>query len=436
MHPLRRDAARKIDAVAERTAGSTDESVPAGAATHGASAAAHASAPPASAPHVLAPHRDADVAARARAALDEHWALRSLRRPRRDEIVAAAELRRLGASGEPRPPQPARSGRGTRRKGAATRAEVRASPSADVSDADILHLAGAYDLAGRDALAMLHRLRADADGEAGDAVSERLGARDAEHERTLRAQMAIAAARAFALQITLPVVSEPEGGTTPAADVADVPRGDSDDRADPAAVQHRLLHLATLAEIGHRRGEWLQWLDANPAATAMIATADPSSGSARPMAGDAVTEPSWELRFRALAVGAWIQILRRSGPSGLDDAMAMIARLREERPVAEPTWLAAVDASGEALTGVRARFRLFSLAHLADAAVDTLLFLRHGDAYATRAEIGRAVHRRLQLAREAAAGDVQLDGVLTWLGEAAHHVILRGSPQLEIAIAR
>lgn len=136
---------------------------------------------------------------------------------------------------------------------------------------------------------------------------------------------------------------------------------------------------------------------------------------------------AWDLRFRALVVGAWIQLLRRSGPSGLDDATAMLARLREERLTVEPIWVAAVEEAGDALASVRARFRLFTLAHVADAAVDTLLYLRHGHSHATAPDAERAMQQRLALAREAGAGDVQLDAVLTWLGEAARHVIARGS---------
>jgi hypothetical protein len=141
----------------------------------------------------------------------------------------------------------------------------------------------------------------------------------------------------------------------------------------------------------------------------------------------------WDLRCRSLVVAVWMEVLRRSGPSGLDDAMALLARLREEREAAEGPWLAAVEQAGGEVAAARANFTLFALGHLADAAVDTLLYLRHGSAHVDRRTLERTLRLRLNLAREAAAGDLQWDGLLAWLGEAARLVIARRTPQLEIA---
>lgn len=384
---------------------------------------------------VTAAHLDPDVVARAHAALDEHWALRSLRRSRREEIVAAAERRRDPAATSGDTVDAARSsagGRGTRGKhrGAGSARARTPALSPAVSDADILHLAGAYDLAGRDVLELLRELRRDTAGAGAlDEVSALDGADTAaaEHWQTLRTQLTIVASRAFILQTALPMdeMAVPTVGDAD-RDMAGLVTS-RDDLAAAEALLHRLLHLAALAEIGHRRGDWLRWLDAR----------SPTSGAwldLMTVGASSASESAWELRFRSLVVSAWIQLLRRSGPSGLDDAMAMLAQLREERLVAEASWLAAVEREGDDLALVRARFRLFALSHIADAAVDTLLYLRHGPAHATATVADRAVQLRLNLAREAGAGDVQLDGVLTWLGEAARHVIARGSTQLEIAV--
>ena len=355
--------------------------------------------------------QDPDVVAAADAALGDHWALRSLGPARRARILAAAAARaapadrdvesaatpRADADGAPR----------DRRRRAALRA--RPPPSVDpVSDADTLHLAGAYDLAGRDALAALQALRPD-DPAASD------GAAASADWWTLEAQATVAAARTFSLLAALPL--------EPAEADPDAPAYDAD-----AAVLHRLLHLAALAEVGGCRAEWLRWLDRHAAA---LARRLPAPASAR-IASDDV---AWDVRLRALVVGAWIELLRRSGPSGLDDAAALLAGAREARDAREVAWLREIAVMQGELAAVRARFRLFALAHVGDAAVDTLLYLRHSTRHASAEAANRAVRRRLQLAREAGAGDVPLDGVLTWLREAARRVVARGSPQLEIAVA-
>ena len=383
-----------------RWTGSDDDSTPTGRAPAGALASA------------VAEPADAELLRAAEAALDEHWALHSLRRPRRAEILAAAEARHAALTGRPAPaplfpPLPAD------RAAPARRGRFAPAP-ARVADADVVHLAGAYDLAGRDAILRLEAgRRAAAPGDDGAPAGRSA------------AELTLAASRAYALQAVLPLHG-PAGAAT-----GSPPDGS---RGEDEGVLHRLLLLAALAEVGQRRADWLRWLDqcahelaARPALRPVAAPHDASHDAATP-------DPAlpWELRCRSLVVGVWIEVLRRSGPSGLDDAMALLARLREERESAEPAWLAEVARTGGEAAAVRANFALFALGHLADAAVDTLLYLRHGDAHLERRTLERTLRLRLGLAREAAAGDVQWDGLLAWLGEAARLVVARRTPQLEI----
>ena len=400
---------------------------------------------------------DADLRPAAEAALDEHWALHSLRRARRDEIMAAAEARHVeltrrsglplgspaGSSASPAmgaltdaptlpaaaPPAPATAPtRRPRGRGLSTPLPSR------VTDADIVHLAGAYDLAGRDAIIRL-------EGRARAGVPEPA---DDDRRPTTRLELALAANRAYVLQAVLPIQGAAGAARGGAPDAA---------RGEDEGVLHRLLLLAALAEVGHRRADWLRWLEqrtpelaTRPTLLPVVApalagrvgverwdvTGTAEATGAAASDGTPAAAP-WDLRCRSLVVAVWMEVLRRSGPSGLDDAMALLARLREEREAAEAPWLAAVEQAGGEVAAARANFALFALGHLADAAVDTLLYLRHGSAHVDRRTLERTLRLRLNLAREAAAGDLQWDGLLAWLGEAARLVIARRTPQLEIA---
>ena len=414
------------------------------------------------------PDLDPDLRPAAEAALDEHWALHSLRRARRDEIMAAAEARHVeltrrsglpladptgSAMGQPMgesmsvpvsepraaPALPAAAA-GVPAAGPARRSRGRGPitpPPSRVTDADVVHLAGAYDLAGRDAIIRL-------EGRARAGVPEPA---DDDPRPTTRLELALAANRAYVLQAVLPIQGAAGAARGGAPDAA---------RGEDEGVLHRLLLLAALAEVGHRRADWLRWLEQRTPELATRATlapvvapasvgatslhrwdtagateaTDATDDAASP--GTPVAMP-WDLRCRSLVVAVWMEVLRRSGPSGLDDAMALLARLREEREAAEGPWLAAVEQAGGEVAAARANFTLFALGHLADAAVDTLLYLRHGSAHVDRRTLERTLRLRLNLAREAAAGDLQWDGLLAWLGEAARLVIARRTPQLEIA---
>ena len=309
--------------------------------------------------------------------LDDHWALGSLSRPRRAAILASATARLQGA----RPPD-------------------------DVSEAELLHLAGACDLAGRDALTLLAAVR-QAGGDAPAPV--------------LVARRTVVARRAFLLHAAL------------ATDVLPGRVGATDD--DERGALHRLLQLAALAELADRRGAWQRWLERHTPALSQRPVLAPVFHPAAPAPTGAARD-DWELRYRSVVVAAWVLLLRRDGPSGLDDAMELLARLREERASTEAPWLAAIASAHGQAGATRARFALFSLAHLADAAVELLLWLRHGEAYTEAADVSTSVALHLELAGEAAAGDRAWSGALAWLCEAARLVIARRTPQLELSMVR
>lgn len=398
--------------------------------------------------HAAAPPLDPATRQAAELALEEHWALRSLRRERREQILAVA----VGAAPTTTAPPLPRVRRGRR---TITPAELALAAADRVTIADVVHLAGAYDLAGRDAIALLDAL------DAGDAPAAlpALGERRTLRRDGVAAQLVVAAARAFTLHAALPVQVEGAAAAGPAdpgaaapdaggggegggdagdaGDAGDGPRppaepADADPRADESLL-HRLLHLAALAEIGRRRADWLRWLAARAPALAARPCAAPLLAAPVPDAPVDAACP-WDVRYRALVVAAWVAVLPRSGPSGLDDAMELLARLREERAVREEAWLDGLARDHGEAAVMRARFTLFALGHLADAAVETLLFLRHGETYADPRTVDHIVDVRLRLAREAAAGDLQWDALLVWLREAVRLVIARRSPQLEMAV--
>ena len=402
---------------------------------------------------------DAELRSAAESALDDHWALRSLRPARRALILAAAEARAAAlARGDDRPEaaadepgavppvnRTAERPRPARRRSRAAIAQATADPTTRVSVADVVHMAGAYDLAGRDAVAALQALVSSDEPDTASATgwvaliphASRPSAPDStllQRRALLAAEVRVAASRAFDLHAALPLHTV--AGSTVLSDLDAPAVAGPMDRGpgySDEGVLHRLLQLAALAEIGRRRGAWTRWLDRHAAVLGDRPCVAPIlSGRVDRAAHD---DCAWELRFRSLVAAAWTQILRRSGPSGLDAAMELLAQLREERLQAEEPWLARVEREQGELALVQARFALFALGHLADAAVDTLLYLRHGEGHATPLAVDRAVEVRLHLAREAATGDLQWEGLLAWLREAARLVIARRSAQLEIPVA-
>jgi hypothetical protein len=120
----------------------------------------------------------------------------------------------------------------------------------------------------------------------------------------------------------------------------------------------------------------------------------------------------------------WLEVLRGTGPSGLERPMEIIASIREERPSREAAFLAdARDADD-----VKLQLYLFTLFHLTEAATELLLFRLHGEPE----RVDQRLYRHFTLARDAAGGDPRLDASFDWLYEAARRVVAQRTAQLEL----
>lgn len=231
----------------------------------------------------------------------------------------------------------------------------------------IAEIAGAYDLAAR----------------------ERLESAGAMHPHELpeamRQEIETLAGRAFVLHLALPIP------------------GDADAEALNA------LHLAALAEVANRRGDWDRW--------------EGWSAGAPLRLDDSEREIPWDRQLLLHATELW-RLLLRDADGAKERAMEIIARVRERRAEREAALFGPLDVRHTA----RAKFALFAWYHVLDAATELLLFLRHGQPR----HIQQVLSLHLSLARSAASGDYELEGLLTWLNAAAARVARPPGGQLEL----
>lgn len=174
------------------------------------------------------------------------------------------------------------------------------------------------------------------------------------------------------------------------------------------AALYRTLLLAGLAELGHKQTEFRHWLRAHE----------------RLLFPAQEDESRWDVELLRRITQLWIQVLRGAGPSGLEQAMEIVASIREERPVRDAAFL---EAQSEA-DGPRLRFYLFTLFHLTEAATDLLLFRLHGEPE----RISQSLYAHFTLARDAAGGDPRLDASFDWLYEASLRIVAQRTSQLEL----
>ena len=238
----------------------------------------------------------------------------------------------------------------------------------------LVPLASAYALAGRELL----------DFEGAGAPTATLTERRA---AVRRVHLEAAASQAFLLMSAMPVDTSPD---------------------EHPAMLYRTLMLTALARVGGRSKEFEQWL---------LLFGRVVFPSHRP-------DERWDLVMLRRVVELWTHILRGNGPSGLRNAMEIIASIREERPDREARLMAEVPADEQP----RLKLHLFSLFHLAEAATDLLLFRLHGEPES----VTHQLYGRLLLAREGAAGDPRLDATCDWLFEASRLVVEARSSQLEL----
>lgn len=206
----------------------------------------------------------------------------------------------------------------------------------------------------------------------------------AEQDAQRAAHIATGADRAFILTASLPV--------------------EADERI---ASLYRALLLAGLAQLGHKQTEFRAWMRANDQ---MLF---PAGDSAR-----------WDVDLLRRIVKLWTYVLGGAGPSGLEQAMEIVASIREDRPIREPEFMAGVDPVDEG----RMRFFLFTLFHLTEAATELLLFRLHGEPE----RIDSHLYSHFTLARDAAGGDPRLDASFDWLYEASRAIVAQRTAQLEL----
>lgn len=228
-------------------------------------------------------------------------------------------------------------------------------------------IAGAFDLASRE--------RLDAAG----------SLQPHELSEPVRQEIEAVTGRAFVLQLALPIPSD----------------------ADAEALH--ALHLAALAEVANRRGDWYRW--------------EKWASGAPLRLDDSEREIPWDRQLLLHAAELW-RVLLRDPASGQERAMEIVARIRERRADREAALFAPLDARQTA----RAKFALFAWYHVLDAATELLLYLRHGEPR----RIYQTLALHLSLARSATSGDYELEGLFTWLLAAAGRVVRPSGAQLEL----
>jgi len=236
----------------------------------------------------------------------------------------------------------------------------------------LVPLAGAYVIAASEWL--------DFEGAASPAAILSL-----EQEEQRAAHIEIGADRGFVLTAALPVEAD-----------------------EHTAALYRALLLAGLAEVGHKQTEFRCWLRVHEHLL-FPKNEDPAR---------------WDLILLRRVVQLWLEVLRGTGPSGLEHAMEIVASIREERPVREAAFLEHVDETDAA----KLRFYFFTLFHLTEAATELLLFRLHGEPE----RVDQRLYSHFTLARDAAGGDPRLDASFDWLYEAARRIVVQRTAQLEL----
>jgi hypothetical protein len=207
----------------------------------------------------------------------------------------------------------------------------------------------------------------------------------ADRQQQRDAHIELGAERAFLLTASLPVEAD-----------------------EHSAVLYRALLLAGLAEVSHKQAEFRCWFRVHE--PALFPDSDPMA--------------QWDTILLRRVVELWLEVLRGTGPSGLDRAMEIVASIREERPTREVQFLEMVDDAYEA----RMKFYLFTLFHLTEAGTELLLFRLHGEPI----RVDQRLYSHFTLARDAAGGDPRLDASFDWLFEAARRIVAQRTAQLEL----
>jgi hypothetical protein len=177
-------------------------------------------------------------------------------------------------------------------------------------------------------------------------------------------------------------------------------------RGDDEATSYRMLHIASLAVVGHREVDFLEWLDLQQP------IAEIARGTGIP----------WEATMRARLAEVWTTLAQPPRPGAYEEVIAPSAELRETREAPEAARLAEVDRD----QATRLRFQLFTLYHLVDAAAALTMYLTRGEP----ATILSRLSLHFTMARSAATGESMLDIALAWMHGASYVLARRRSEQL------
>lgn len=175
---------------------------------------------------------------------------------------------------------------------------------------------------------------------------------------------------------------------------------------DDEATVYRLLHIASLAVVGHREPDFVEWLELQGPIGALARDGD---------------QP-WEHTLRAGLAEIWLALATPPVADGYDRVIARLGQLREARSDAEARRLRGLDR--DAVT--RLRFQLFTLYHLVDAAAALTMYLTRGEP----ASILSRLSLHFTMARSAATGESMLDIALAWMHGASYVLARRRSEQL------
>jgi hypothetical protein len=180
-------------------------------------------------------------------------------------------------------------------------------------------------------------------------------------------------------------------------------------RSDAEAMSYRLLHISSLAVVGHREADFVEWLELQQPVSSTV-----------PAPGD----DEWEAVVRANLAEIWLTLARPPELGGYESVVARIGDLRETRADAEAARLAGLDRD----SANRLRFQLFTLYHLVDAAAALTMYLTRGEP----AEILSRLSLHFTMARSAATGESMLDIALAWMHGASYVLARRRSEQLTL----
>jgi hypothetical protein len=178
-------------------------------------------------------------------------------------------------------------------------------------------------------------------------------------------------------------------------------------RGDAEAMTYRLLHIASLAVVGHREADFVEWLELQPVSSI-----------------SAPGDENWEAVVRTHLAEIWLTLARPPEHGGYDSVVARIAELRETREDAEDARLGQLDSD----SATRLRFQLFTLYHLVDAAAALTMYLTRGEP----ADILSRLSLHFTMARSAATGESMLDIALAWMHGASYVLARRRSEQLTL----